>query len=185
MERVGTRNWQALAFSGVTGLSNSDDLVDLNAASVNFDSTSGQFVLSGNSIQLSGPINNGSALPPRTFNTNIGLLANRTVNAAGNIIFNGAISDSSAGYGTTVNASTATVELTAANTYSGVTSVSSGTLDLLHSLAVQNSTVATIGSAAIVFDQSIGGPSRSAASRRRPHRLDRQRQQSCQPDRGQ
>ncbi len=154
---VAPTSGQALAFAGVTGLSNSNDLVNLNAASVSFDSTAGPFVLSGNSIQLSGPISNGST-STQTFNMNIGLLGTQAINtAAGNVIFNGSISDSGSGYGITVNASTATVELTAANTYSGVTSVSSGTLDLLHSLAVQNSTVAPIGSAAIVFDQSVGG----------------------------
>ena len=35
--------------------------------------------------------------------------------------------------------------------------MTSGTLDLAHGLAVQNSTVAPVGTAAIVFEQSVGG----------------------------
>jgi fibronectin-binding autotransporter adhesin len=154
---VSPGNGQGLAFSGVTGLSNTNDIVNLNAASVSFDSTTGPYVLSGNSIQLSGPISNGST-STQTFGMNIGLLGTQAIKTAtGNIVFNGVISDGGAGYGITVNAGSATVSLTAANTYSGVTSVTSGTLDLLHSMAVQNSTVAPVGTAAIAFDQSVGG----------------------------
>ena len=153
---VSPSNGQGLAFTGATGLSN-NNIVNLNAASISFDSTTGPYILSGNSIQLSGPISNGGA-STQTINMNIGLLGTQTINtAAGNVIFNGAISDSGSGYGLTVNAGSAAVSLAAANTYSGNTSVTSGTLALLHSLAVQNSTVVPVGTARIVFDQSVGG----------------------------
>ncbi len=154
---VAPTSGQALGFAGTTGLSNTNDNTNFNAASVSFNSTAGPFVLSGNSIQLSGPISNGST-SAQTFNMNIGLLGTQAINTAtGNVVFNGSISDSGAGYGLTVNAGSATVYLAAANTHSGVTSVTSGTLDLQHSLAVQNSTVAPVGTAAIVFDPLGGG----------------------------
>ena len=100
---------QGLAFSGGTGLNNNNDNTNFNAASVSFDSTAGPFVLSGNSIQLSGPISNGST-STQTFNMNIGLLGTQAINtAAGNVVFNGVISDGLAGYGLTINAGSATV----------------------------------------------------------------------------
>ena len=83
---------------------------------------------------------------------NLGLSgSNLAINAAaGPIVINGAMSDGGAGLGIVVSGSS-TVYLAAANTFSGPTSVSSGTLNLSNGLALQNSTVTAGG---IVFDQS-------------------------------
>jgi autotransporter-associated beta strand protein len=49
-----------------------------------------------------------------------------------------------------------TLVLNAANTYSGATTVTSGTLDLLNQLAIQNSTL-TMNGGGLIFDQSVSG----------------------------
>jgi fibronectin-binding autotransporter adhesin len=144
-------NGQPLNFVGSVGLSNTNDLVGLQATGVAFAASAGAFNLSGNSIQLSGAIVNGSTAT-QTIGINIGLSGvNQTINAlAGNIVMNGVISDGGAGLGI-VKTGAGTVYLTAANTFSGPTIVTAGTLNLQNSLALQSSQVTPGG---IVFDQA-------------------------------
>jgi autotransporter-associated beta strand protein len=145
-------NGQTLNFTGSVGTSNTNDLSSFNAAGLAFASGAGAFTLSGNSIQLSGPITNLSS-SPQIIGLNIGLSGStQAINATGgNITLGGVISDGGAGLGITVAAGTNTVYLTAANTFSGPTSVTSGTLNLSNGLALQNSAVSPSG---IVFDRA-------------------------------
>ena len=66
---------------------------------------------------------------------------------AGTLTLGGAIGDSSSGYGIT-KLGDGTVALTVANTYTGATTVSAGTLTLSNSLALQNSPLDTTNSIA-------------------------------------
>ena len=77
--------------------------------------------------------------------------------SAGNIVLNGVISDGGAGYGLNVTGPSALV-LGGANTYSGSTSVNSGTLSLANNQAVQDSTVSLGTSGALAFAAGITSP---------------------------
>jgi fibronectin-binding autotransporter adhesin len=155
----------ALLFAGTTGLSNSNDIANLSLSGITFAGSAGAFNISGNSIQLSGPIANFST-PTQTIGLAIALAGgNQTVNAAaGNIVLNGAVSDGGAGLGLNMTGS-ATVVLGAANTYSGPTTVSGGVLNLAHPLGLQDSTVNMAGGglsfAAGIMSPILGGLSGS------------------------
>jgi autotransporter-associated beta strand protein len=144
-------------FAGTTGLSNTNDLNGLSLPGITFVGSAGAFSLSGNSIQLGGPIVNSS-----TSAQTIGLamqLTNSvttTINAAsGSILLAGAISDAGSGYGVTITtAGASTVTLSAANTFSGPTTISAGRLDLANGLALQNSTL-TFSAGSLLFDPSV------------------------------
>ena len=150
-----------IAFSGSVGLSNTNDIANLDVGGMLFNTAAGAFNLSGNSIQLSGPVVNNSSAT-QTINMNVGLAGGSQLlsAAAGNIVVNGAVSDAGAGLGFNVTGS-GTVSLAAANNYSGPTNVLSGTLVLAHSLAAQNSTVNLAGGglsfAAGVTAPTLGG----------------------------
>ena len=151
---------QSAFFKGTTGLSNSNDIPGLSLTGIVFNSDAGAFNLSGNSIQLSGAISSIS-----TATQTIGLAIQMTagslaVNAvAGNIVLNGVLSDGGSGASLTVNGSNAnTVVFGAANTYTGNTTVNSGSLSLANSLAVQYSTVSLGTSGGLTFASGITSP---------------------------
>jgi fibronectin-binding autotransporter adhesin len=148
----------AIVFAGALGLTNSNDIIGLNLTGMIFSNSAGAFNLSGNSIQLSGPIANYSTAA-QTIGMNIGLAGgNQTLNAAaGTIAVNGVISDGGAGLGINTTGSGAVV-LGAANTYTGPTNVLAGTLSLAHSLAVQYSTVSLTPSGALTFASGVTTP---------------------------
>jgi fibronectin-binding autotransporter adhesin len=79
-----------------------------------------------------------------TLTANTNLAVNNTTTIAD--VISGAFSLTQSGTGNLI--------LTAANTFSGATTVSAGTVTLKNSLALQNSTVATGGT--LVFDSSVG-----------------------------
>ena len=159
-----TANWAAnqaptnglpVVFAGTVGLSNTNDIASLNAAGISFQSGAGAFNLSGNSIQISGPIINSSTAT-QTIGLAMQLTGSQAVTAtSGNIVLAGVISDAGLGYGITVNGAK-TVTLSAANTYSGTTTVTAGSLNLSNGLALQNSTL-TLAGGALVFDNSVPG----------------------------
>ena len=140
-------------FAGTTGLTNSNDITGLNLPGITFVPGAGAFNISGNSIQLSGPITNNST-SVQTIALAISLTGNQTITAAsGNIVLAGAISDAGSGYGITT-AGANTVTLSAANTFSGATTISAGRLDLANGLALQNSTL-TYSAGSLLFDPSV------------------------------
>jgi fibronectin-binding autotransporter adhesin len=150
-------NGQALAFSGTTGLASTNDISNLSLTGLIFTSSAGAFNLSGNSIQLSGAIANNSPAT-QTIGMDIALASgNQSINAAaGNIVLGGVVSDGGAGLGLNITG-TAVVVLGAANTYSGPTNLTAGTLCLAHPLAVQSSTVNLAGGV-LAFPAGITSP---------------------------
>jgi fibronectin-binding autotransporter adhesin len=145
----------AVMFAGTTGLANSNDISGLNLTGIVFAANAGAFNLSGNSLQLSGPIVNNSTAT-QTVGLGVQLTGNQTITAAsGNIVLAGVLSDAGSGYGITIGG-TNTVALSAANTFSGPTTVASGRLDLAHGLALQNSTL-TLTGGSLAFDSSVSG----------------------------
>jgi autotransporter-associated beta strand protein len=124
-------NSQSVTFSGSTGLNNTNNLANLIVGGLSFDSLAGPFVLSGNSIQLAGPLFNASP-STETLQLNIGLtVANQPINAAeGNIVITGTVSGAGLGI---VKTGAGTLYLAAKNTYTGGTVVNQGTLQLANS----------------------------------------------------
>ena len=151
-----TANWNTSAapvsgnpiiFAGSVGLSNTNNIAGLTVAGLSFNSTAGAFNLSGNSIQLSGPLTNSSTAL-QTIGLNIGLFGgNQTFNAAaGNIAVNGVISDGGSGLGIS-KSGTGALALTASNTYSGATILSAGTLQIGNNSALGAGTLTVNGGA--------------------------------------
>ena len=160
---VGIIPGDQLIFAGATTTSTTNDQPAGTAFNgVTFNPTAGGFTLGGNGITLTGDIVNNSPntqtinLPMvmggyggRTINAAAGPIATTalgTVNNGGNMLtvagsaavnLAGAISDTG---GLTV-AGPGTTTLSAANTFSGNTRISAGTLAVGHALALQNSTV--------------------------------------------
>ncbi len=144
----------ALVFSGTTGVANTNDIPGLSLTGIVFSAGGGAFNLSGNSIQLGGPIVNGST-STQTVGLAMQLTATTTTITAGggNIVLAGVLSDAGSGFGITTGGAN-TVQLAAANTFSGPTTISGGHLDLANGLALQNSTV-TLSGGALAFDSSV------------------------------
>ena len=86
-----------MLFAGTVGLSNTNDITSLNAAGISFQSGAGAFNLSGNSIQISGPIVNSST-STQTIGLAMQLTGSQAVTAtSGNIVLAGVISDAGSG----------------------------------------------------------------------------------------
>ncbi len=152
-------NGATLGFFGTTGLSNTNDISNLSVNGIAFDTSAGAFNISGNSIQLGGAIVNTSTAT-QTIALGIQLTSGTQTMAAtaGNIVLNGVLSDGGSGYGFHVTGPNAVV-LGAANTYTGATTINSGTLTLANAQAVQYSTVAVGSSGALGFAPGITAPS--------------------------
>jgi autotransporter-associated beta strand protein len=90
-----------------------------------------------------------------TLNGPVTLAGDATVmqDGSGQLALNGIISG---GYNLTVQASGGAIAFGAANTYSGATTLTAGTLKLAHSLALQNSALNTSGGTTLAFDSSVG-----------------------------
>jgi len=129
-------NGKTLTFAGTMGLTNTNNIANLNVAGMAFTSTAGAFNLSGNSIQLSGAIINSSSAT-QTIAMNLALVGDsQSLNAlSGNLVVNGTISDGDGSRGI-VKAGAGTLTLTANNSYSGGTTLNFGTLLLGHNNAL-------------------------------------------------
>jgi autotransporter-associated beta strand protein/T5SS/PEP-CTERM-associated repeat protein len=151
-----TANWsnsqaptsgQPVNFAGTVGLSNTNNISGLNAAGISFDESSGAFVLSGNSIQLSGAIvNNSSSM--QTIAMNLGLTGgDQSLTAlSGDLLVSGIIRDGDASHGVILNGPN-TVTLAKANTYTGGTTVSAGVLAVGDNAALGSGTLTMVGGA--------------------------------------
>lgn len=119
----------SLFFGGSTRLTSANNLTaDTSFSGITFNSGAGAFTLSGNRITLAGSLTNNSS---NTQVLSLPLLLNSTQSfdaASGSLTLSGVISG--VGGLTKLGVQTLTLNGSTANTYSGLTSVSAGTLRL-------------------------------------------------------
>jgi fibronectin-binding autotransporter adhesin len=164
-----TANWstsqvpvsgQSVVFAGSLGLTNTNNLTNLDVAGLTFTSSAGAFHITGNSIQLGGAITSASAAT-QTIGLNMELVdGSQTIDAlAGKIVISGQISDGGQRYGI-IKDGTGTLILSGSNTYSGGTFVDAGTLILESATALADGASLTVGQgASSIFAPASGGPS--------------------------
>ena len=122
----------AYIFQGSTRTDPNNDRSGITATGITFASGASAFTLGGNDITLQGIVSNSSS-NLQTINLNLILGTSGTFNAAsGDILVGGTIS------GTNALAKTGTNDLTfsAANTYSGATTISAGSINIQNALAL-------------------------------------------------
>ncbi|MDY0168320.1 MAG: autotransporter-associated beta strand repeat-containing protein [Thermoguttaceae bacterium] len=118
----------ALFFGGTTRLTPSNDVAaDTSFAGITFNSGAGAFVLSGNRITLGGNVTNNST-SVQTVQLDMILDSTRTVAGSGSMTLQGALSGD--GGLTKTGSGILTLSGSSANTYTGPTNVSGGTLTL-------------------------------------------------------
>ena len=169
-----TANWggktlaatYALGFSGSTRLSNTNDLpAGTQFTGFTFNAGAGQFILSGNAVNLVGDITNKSATT-QTINLPLVLVGgSQTVSAAsGNIVISGPISESG-GSRSFTKTGPGEVTLSGSNNYTGGTFVTCGTLVVTASSALPNGGALTVGAGAtFIFDPSSSASSVATSS---------------------
>ena len=110
--------------AGTSGATLNNDLSAYNFAGITFNSGAAAFTFTGNAITLAGGITN-NATGTETDNLNMTLAASQIINAnAGAVTLGGVIDDAGSGYGLTFAGGKSST-LTGANTYSGLTLLSS------------------------------------------------------------
>jgi len=149
-------NWNAIPIAGevmvFTGTNHLTDnfnnlAADLSLGTITFNSGAGAFTLSGNRFTANGNIANAS-VNTQTINLDMILGGNRTITAsAGDLIIGGVISGS--GFGVTTAGAGHVVTLLGSNTYTGGTTISSGTLKI--------GSASALGAAGSTFTISNGG----------------------------
>lgn len=141
-----------LTFAGTNRLTAFNNFTtDTSFGSISFDSTAGQFQLSGNRLTIGtgGFANNSSTL--QTINNDIKLNAGgNIIKAVGDMSFNGVLS----GVGSITKSGNGTVTLRGANTYTGKTVVAQGTLTTSTANRISDSSTVEVQSGATF---SIGG----------------------------
>lgn len=116
-----------LQFNGTTRLGPVNNLAaNTSITGINFLTGAGAFVLSGSTINLGGDVTNSSTTNLQTINLGINMTAARQFSiAAGGMLVGGAIGQTTTGVGIS-KTGPGTLTLTAANTYSGVTTILQG-----------------------------------------------------------
>ena len=122
---------------------------DLNSMSEAYNN----LVLSGTG-NGSGALINSTTSATSTNTSLVTLIANSSIGGAGNLTLPGVISGT--GFSVT-KVGAGTVTLSGANTFSGPTTNTAGTLDLNNQLALQNSTLTMIGGGPITLDSAVAG----------------------------
>lgn len=151
-------NWaQPIIFAGNSRRTNQNQLTANNQSvgGINFtnDTTGRGFTITGKSIILNGDITTTAALPANALTDSWAipmiLNADRTITSNTDHNFTiqtaGIISETAGGPKALTKAGAATLTLISANTYSGDTTVTAGTLFIGNNLALQNSALATDG----------------------------------------
>ncbi len=137
----------SLVFAGTLGLTNNNNiLANTSFGGITFSNNAGAFLLAGNAIKLTGDVINNSA---NTETINLAISLSNTINlnaASGNLTLGGALSGAGGVTLTGNNVVTLNGGATA-NTYSGMTTVNAGELDLAK----------TAGTAAIGGGLTVGG----------------------------
>ena len=140
----------SLVFAGTTRLTtNNNTTANRVYAGITFDGLAGAFTLSGNAIKLGGDVvNNASNL--ETINLNITLTGNRSFNASsGDLAVSGVISETGSSRDLTKSGANI-LTLSSANTYTGLTTVSAGTLAYGASDIIATGDVTVNGATAIL-----------------------------------
>jgi autotransporter-associated beta strand protein len=143
-----------VVFAGTTQLtSNNDSTAGTEYGGITFNSGSGAFIVGGNAISLAGDvINNSTNL--QTINLALALQTNTNFNAAsGNLTVGGNISGAFA----ITKIGSHTLTLSGANTYTGTTTISAGTLVIGANGALPpNSSVAINGTSTMQLASNTG-----------------------------
>lgn len=132
--------------SGGTTLTNANTTAGAFTVSGGIGGT-GNLILKNNSAIASGIIVQSAGV------NNTGLVTNQGT-GSGSVLISSVIGSNVTGV--TQNSSNSLLTLSNANTFSGVTTVTSGTLNLSNQNAIQNSTL-TMNGGSIVFDSSVAG----------------------------
>ncbi len=152
----------ALVFGGTQKLINTNDISGLTPNSITFDSSAGNFTLNGNSITLNGSVTNSSSTT-QTINLPMTLSGTRTFDTeSGNIIVSGVMS----GSGGLTKAGSETLTLSAANTYTGATTINAGTLAYGVNNAISSGAVIVSGGTLNIstFSDTVGAVTLSSGA---------------------
>ena len=120
-------------------------------------------IAAGAALDLNGSLQQVASLNDYVAGVSYGAVTNSSATLAtltlaptsGTATFSGVIGDGSGGVSLAING-TGTQVLAGANTFSGTTTVSAGTLNLSNQYALQNSALTPAGGS-VVFDQSVAG----------------------------
>ena len=121
-----TSSTSAYVFAGSTRTTNTNDIANLTALSMTFASDANAFTISGSVISLRGIVSNSST-NLQTINLDLVLGTSGTFDAASADIF---VGGTISGVNTLIKTGVNDVILTAANTYSGGTTISGGRITL-------------------------------------------------------
>jgi autotransporter-associated beta strand protein len=136
-----------------------DSVSGVTVNTLRFNAATDGLILAGSNIVNTG----GILITPTATNASITGAGTLKANATskelvilnyGNLNVGAVIADNGAGQMLTLGG-TGTTTLSAANTHTGATAISGGTVKLTDPLALQNSTV-TLGAGSLVFDSSVG-----------------------------
>jgi autotransporter-associated beta strand protein len=150
----------ASAISGSSGLNKSSPGTVVLTGALSY---TGATTISAGTLQIGNGTTAGTLPTSSAITTNGTLAFNRSNDVTQGTDFSGS---AITGTGGVTQAGSANLILNVANTFSGTTKATSGTLTAAHSLALQNSIVDTSGAGSIVFDNaltsaSVGGLSGS------------------------
>lgn len=135
-------------FGGTAKLANTNDITGLTTASITFMSGAGAFILGGNAITLTGGSVTNNSTSLQTINMALGLNATTTfATTSGRMALGGQVS----GTGGITKTGTHSLTLTNANIYSGITTISTGTI------FAKNTTGSATGYGAVSVTGTLGG----------------------------
>ena len=147
----GARTTAGVTFSSATGtnyftIGSSTYTLSVNAGGITNNDAQTQVFNSG--IYVNSAQAWTAAAGGFTFNGNVGLQSNLTVAGTGTTTVAGVITDGATAAGSLTKTGTGTLVLSGANTYTGVTNISAGTLRLGANSVLSDSTAVTVASGA-------------------------------------
>jgi fibronectin-binding autotransporter adhesin len=123
-------DFAALTFAGIERVANTNDFTGYTVGGITFDPAAGSFVLSGNAVNLLGPLVNRSPLAQVIDLPLVLVSSTREIDASsGDITISREISDGAASLGI-VKSGGRTLMLMAGNTYDGLTTITAGSVNI-------------------------------------------------------